>query len=84
VVVYRYRWEGSNGSVGPDPVCADRIRSRFYLLLIREGVVFWVSGSGSGLERHKYIFFLCKVVTVPVRFGLLWDRFIGLWNRWVG
>jgi hypothetical protein len=34
------------------------------------------------LERHEY--FLCMVVTVPIRFGLLWDRFIGLCNRWVG
>jgi len=35
----------------------DRIRSRFYLFPIKEGVIFWTRGSGSGLECHKYYFF---------------------------
>ena len=93
VDVYRYRLEGRNGTLGPDPVCDvrirsqffcylfrdatdpwDRIRSRFYLFPIGEGVVFWIRGSGSGLECHKYYF----LVTVLIGFRLWWNRFVDL------
>ncbi len=56
----------------------------FTYCLLGRGLSFGSVGPDPDWSDINIFFFLCKVVTVPVRFGLLWDRFIGLWNRWVG
>jgi hypothetical protein len=58
VDVYRYRLGGRNGSVGPDPVCDVRIRSRFSCCLLRDATDPWDQirsvpcGSGPGFTYY--------------------------------